>query len=213
MILDIHTHHPVPQPQAIVSLLLPGPEITATSLLPGQFYSVGIHPKDVGTATEDDWRQLRTLAENPQVKALGDCGIDLDCEIPMSLQINAFNRQIEIAEEVGKPMVIHDVRAHAEIIGCKKAAVPKQPWIIHGYRGKPSVTEMLLKSDMMFSIGQHYNIQSLALIPHDRIFAETDEAKCDILSVIFSLSSAIGRNMKNVVDTNVLRVFFSEENP
>ena len=72
-ILDIHTHHPAPQPEAVVC-------VTPENFNPmeGQLYSCGIHPWDsAGEIPDSVWEALATAARHPQVKAIGECGLDL----------------------------------------------------------------------------------------------------------------------------------------
>ncbi len=67
-ILDIHTHHPAPQPNAVVCV---SPD--DFNPIENQLYSVGIHPWKTADALSDDiWEKLEAAAEHPQVVAIGD---------------------------------------------------------------------------------------------------------------------------------------------
>ena len=82
---------------------------------------------------------------------------------------------IEISENRELPLILHIVRAFPEIIALKKQLSPKQPWIIHGFRGKPQLASELLRHGFYLSIGEKYNPEAVAVIPRDRLLLESDE--------------------------------------
>lgn len=206
LILDCHTHHLPPQPEAIVC---------ASPLdfdpLEEQLYSVGIHPWNPQEATEENFRRLEDLSAHPQVVAIGEAGVDAARKnLPMFAQLIAFRRQIEISERIGKPLIIHDVKAHDIIIGMLSEYKPRQPWIIHGFRAKPTVAQMLLragKGNIRFSLGEKFNPESLSIIPTDRILAETDESTEDISAIINAISEAKGIDMLSEIAANTAETF------
>lgn len=79
--------------------------------------------------------------------------------------MQVFRRQAELAESLCKPLVIHCVRAHDIVIGIKKELKPRQNWVIHGFRGKPTVARMLLDAGMWLSFGPRFNPDSLEVTP------------------------------------------------
>ena len=165
-ITDAHTH--ILAPSALVNRFPfdPMPE--------GYFYSVGIHPWHAADATPEQWQWLQEAAQRPDVLAIGECGLDKLCATPWPAQLSAFKRQIALSEQVGKPLVIHDVRAHQEIIALHRELRPSQPWIIHGFRGKPELARQFLGQGFYISIGEKYNPATLAVIPASRLLRETD---------------------------------------
>ncbi len=185
-ILDIHTHKPAPRPEAVVA-------VSPESFLPleGQAYSVGIHPWDtVSEISPDLWLRLENACGDSQVLAVGECGIDLLKGGPLFRQMQVFRRQAELAESLCKPLVIHCVRAHDIVIGIKKELKPRQNWVIHGFRGKPTVARMLLDAGMWLSFGPRFNPDSLEVTPLDRILAETDDSDLSIDDVIGLMSES-----------------------
>lgn len=198
---DIHTHHAAPQPAGVVSLRFAGEPF---ELLEGQAYSVGIHPWDSALElTDDDWKRFRQLAQRPEIVAIGECGVDLSGKgAPLFRQLNLFRLQVELSESLGKPLVIHDVKAHDIIVGLRRDLKPVQNWVIHGFRGKPQVAEMLIRSGCYVSFGALFNDKTPGAVPEDRILAETDESPLDIGEVISKLSEAIGRDMSGVISAN-----------
>lgn len=197
-ILDIHTHHTPPLPEAVVS-------VSADEFDPieGQLYSVGIHPwltlEDIAA---ESWQRLEEAAANSQVVAIGECGIDLIKGGPLYRQMQVFRRQVSLSEKLGKPLVVHCVHAHDIVIGMKKDIVPVQKWLVHGFRGKPTVAEMFIKAGIGLSFGKNYNERSVKEVPLDMLYAETDEADITISEVITGLSALTGQDLTDRIITN-----------
>lgn len=202
MILDIHTHKPFPQPQGVISLRIrEGEEQPALDV--GQLYSAGIHPWD--SAESDALGAVESFCSQPQVVAIGECGVDILRGGPMFMQLNLFRRHIELSERIGKPIVVHCVKADDIICGLRRDLRPAMPWAIHGYRGKPSAAAQLLKSGCYISFGEHFNIDTLRSVPEERILAETDESELSIDAIISRLSEAAGRDLRPAIAANTLR--------
>ena len=210
-IIDIHTHHAPPQPQGVVNI---GPATSLSTLMEGQAYSVGIHPWDtIEPVTQETWDALRTLASDPRIVAIGECGVDLSGRGGMLFrQLQVLRRQIELSEELGKPVIIHDVKAHDVIVGLRADMKPTQPWVVHGLRNKPEVAEMLLRSGCMISLGARFNRETLETIPSDRLLAETDDADESIGEVVKALSEAAGRDLTAELERNAARFLGIEDN-
>ncbi|NLX65950.1 MAG: hypothetical protein GXZ19_04135, partial [Bacteroidales bacterium] len=84
------------------------------------------------------------------------------------------------------------------------------PWIIHGYRSKPELTERLVKEGFLFSIGENINVDSMQLIPLDSQFCETDEGEMSIRQVYLQTSRALNMNVEefaDIVAANIDRIF------
>lgn len=195
--LDIHTHKGAPQPEGVVSLR--GEE----ELLPGQLYSIGLHPWD--TAGEDLpllRQHIERLAERPQVVAIGEAGIDTLRGAPMFRQLQEFKWQSELSERLGKPMIIHAVKADDIICGLRRDLSPTLPWAIHGYRGKPSAAAQLLKAGCYISFGEKFNPETLLAVPDNRILAETDESPLSIQEIILRLSETKGYDLTPIIKAN-----------
>ena len=76
-----------------------------------QFYAaVGVHPSEVGELTETDIQELKSMVlDNPKVRAIGEIGLDyhFDDDPPRDVQKKWFIRQLELAQELGMPIIIH----------------------------------------------------------------------------------------------------------
>ena len=146
----------------------------------GYLYSVGIHPWHLREATSADWKELEKLVSNDNVLAVGECGMDTMCGVPMELQTEAFERHIRLSEDVRKPLIVHDVRSHQQLISLHKKWKPIMPWVIHGFRGKPQLADMLLREGFYLSFGEHFSPASVAVVPSGRLLVETDESHLSI---------------------------------
>lgn len=209
-LLDIHTHRTPPPADALLSVTLPlPPDATLDRLSDGSPVALGIHPwQTSGFNTPEDasalLAELECLAATPQVIAIGEAGLDPLRGAPLPVQESIFRSQIALSETTGKPLIIHLVRAWDQFLKIRRDTAPRQPWILHGFRGKPRVLEMLLRerhsasiSDsspygpLYFSVGPRFNPGSLPLIPADRLLIETDDSPAAIGDVLGSVSSTL----------------------
>jgi TatD DNase family protein len=78
--------------------------------------AVGVHPHFAAAPSAADWDELAALAAHPRVVAVGEIGLDFHRNLsPRAAQQAALTRQLEIAASVGKPVLVHDRDAHAEV--------------------------------------------------------------------------------------------------
>lgn len=203
-ILDIHTHHPVPQPEAIVdaSPLIAGQEGEFIPMQ-GQLYSVGIHPWDtIDSPSETLLNAVEKAALLKEIVAIGECGVDLLKGGPMFRQLQVFRRMADLSERLKKPLIVHDVKAHDIICGLRRDLRPVQPWVIHGFRGNAPTVAMLLRSGCRISFGEKFNSEALRSMPADKILAETDESPFPINEIIRRMSEARGEDLTAVIAAN-----------
>ena len=141
--------------------------------------SVGLHPWNVSAGWQETFSLVRAAALDERVWAIGECGLDKLHGEALSLQMEAFRAHIAIAEEVQKPMIIHCVRAFDELLmlrreleaSCKHESGNgggnvrhPQPWVIHGFRGKPEQAKQLMTKGMLLSFGHQYNLETLRFV-------------------------------------------------
>ena len=136
-ITDFHTH--TSHKSGAIINRYPGDERPE-----GYYYSVGIHPWYSAEVTPQMWQQLELDAAAPEVIAIGECGIDKLRGASLPVQTEIFRRHILLSEALGKPLIIHCVRAIEQIERLRTEMRPTQPWILHGFRGKPQQALQLL---------------------------------------------------------------------
>lgn len=145
-LLDIHTHRTPENPYQAIRSCRPeefSPDAKG-------YFSIGIHPwylSDKTVEEADRWKEFIFL---PQVVAVGEAGLDKLADTPFPLQQEFLIRQIGWAEESGKPLILHAVRATAELIALKRQNNPSVPWIIHGFREKKSWPGNISDTDFIF---------------------------------------------------------------
>lgn len=106
--------------------------------------------------------------------------MDRRWEVPLAEQEAAFRCHVSESEQAGKPLVIHCVKTLEEILRVRKEMQPVQPWVMHGFRGKPQQLQSLLSAGVYVSFGLHYNKESLVLCPLEMMFLETDDIAAPI---------------------------------
>lgn len=164
-VCDIHTHNPEAT-DAVINLE-PGMEMRSDGL-----YSAGWHPWWPLPANMN-W--VRRMAADGRVVMIGECGIDkLRGAGTPAEQAATLRAHAELAESLGLPLLLHIVGAWNEVMALRKEMQPKQEWIIHGFRGKPQLARQLLNAGFSISLGLRYNPDTLAVIPPDRLYRETD---------------------------------------
>lgn len=181
--IDIHTHHTPTPPATAIVCHTPAdvpPYCPARQATPPTWLSVGIHPWDVGPAQKAGQlpRLLALLAgalARPDVVAIGEAGLDKLATAPMELQTDVFLQQARMAEETGKPLVIHLVKAQAELLAAHRMLRPTVPWILHGFRGKAQLATDYLRHGFWLSFGEHWQAEALRTVPSDRLLLETDD--------------------------------------
>jgi TatD DNase family protein len=78
--------------------------------------AAGVHPHFVAQASEADWNELAALAGAPEVVAVGEIGLDFFRNLsPPGVQRDAFARQLALAADAGKPVLVHDRDAHDDV--------------------------------------------------------------------------------------------------
>lgn len=206
---DVHTHHlPLHPEQAIVSHAIGSTQPDGS----GAYLSVGIHPWYLeAQEAEVSLENLRQSLQDDRVVALGEAGLDRLRGCPLDMQISVFRHEVALAEEYCLPMVIHCVRAFNELIQLKKELRPRQPWIIHGYRGKESGVADLLRHGCYVSFGAKFQPEAVRAVPLHRLFIETDEVEESIAEIglrIAEFKEMSPEELAEAIHKNVREVFF-----
>ncbi len=91
--------------------------VTAAHEHPDVYAAVAVHPTEIAGLDDADYAELERLAADPRVVAVGETGLDYywDRTEPAPQQEH-FRRHIDLAKRVGKPLMIHDRDAHADVL-------------------------------------------------------------------------------------------------
>ncbi len=183
MYIDIHTHRAATANSlAIHNIGFDDGALVLESAM-NTYFSIGIHPWDVHTYSPNDIDELRSYCLHESVVAVGECGLDKHSTATIATQTAFFVDQITISEQLEKPLIIHCVGCFNEVLRIKKEIKPVQPWIIHGFRGKPQMAKQLLRAGFYLSYGEHFNAESVKITPLGKLMIETDESTKDIADI------------------------------
>ena len=146
------------------------------------YAAVGSHPdvaSEVNDTVLDEYRKLCKL--NAKVKAIGEIGIDYHYEdIPREIQLRAFRMQMELAQELQWPVIVHEREAHEDGMAVVKE-FPQVTGVFHCYSGSAEMARQLV--DLGWYIGftgvltfknARKAVETAASIPLERIVLETD---------------------------------------
>jgi TatD DNase family protein len=161
--------------QAVVELARRLPDVWAT---------VGIHPHDAGDAVEADFAEMEKLARSEaKVVGFGEMGLDFFRNLsPPEAQREVFRRQISMARELGKPVVIHCRDAHDETLAILAEERAREiGGVMHCFSGDVEIARRCLDLGLFISLAgpvTYKNARSLPevarFVPEDRLVVETD---------------------------------------
>lgn len=178
---DIHTHD-AGRENAILN---------CSTYTAGRSISVGIHPWEISEGWERQFMEIERMAAESNVVAIGECGIDnMKSTADIETQTEVFRAHARLAEKSGKPLIIHCVKSIDRIIALHRDIKPVQPWIIHGFRGKPQQAMQLVNAGFHISLGEHFNQKSAEAIPAERLFVESDESQLPINGIYAAIAGA-----------------------
>lgn len=183
--IDIHTHYDIPQDKtvyAVKNIIFSEDDTVATSPC-----SIGIHPWYLPLDVAHHLALLEEAAAQPNVIAIGECGLDKNSVHPFDLQKAYFSAQIAIANRLKKPLVIHCVKSYGECMDLLERSANEVPVVFHGFAKHPKLAEQLMKKGYFLSLGpriltgQHDDMLDTLWL--DRIFFETDDRHLDVSEI------------------------------
>jgi TatD DNase family protein len=148
------------------------------------FCTQGIHPHEAKEFTDETEAKIRENAKSEKVLAIGEIGLDYHyTHSPKEVQIEIFKRQLEIAIELDKPVVIHTREAEEDTIKVLSEYAPRmnKKGVIHSFTSSIELAKICI--DLGFNIGFNgiitfksaQNVRDvLAITPLDKILLETD---------------------------------------
>jgi TatD DNase family protein len=118
---------------------------------PEVYVAVGIHPHDVKDIDAATYDELRQLAAREKVVAYGEIGLDFFRNLsPRQVQIERFGEQLELAVEIGLPVIIHNREAHRETLDMLGSRQGRLNGVIHCFSGDQTMARKCL--DLGFAI-------------------------------------------------------------
>ncbi|WP_448592490.1 TatD family hydrolase [Thermoflexus hugenholtzii] len=148
----------------VETLILPGiePESIPRALAlaerdPRLYVAVGIHPHVASTFSPQALAQLRIWVQHPRVVAIGEIGLDFYRDrSPREVQREAFRAQLELAGELGLPVIIHQREAREAVMEELErwiAARPGARGVLHAFSGDPATARIAVAWGFFLGIG------------------------------------------------------------
>ena len=180
--------------------------------IPKGFFSAGIHPHFSAENIDQKFDWLQKISKHKNCLAIGECGLDGLINIDDEMQEEVFQRQIEFANEISKPLIIHCVKRFSQLLQFRKIA--KVPMIVHGFNKRKTIGDDLLKNGFCLSFGKsvlyNVNLQDfLKDFPTEKLYLETDSSNFEIKELyqkvadlkkisLEDLTQKIKENLKNL---------------
>lgn len=174
--------------KGVGQVLNPGcdvPSSRAALALAGRFAfvyaAVGIHPEELGDDPMNALREIRSLAAHEKCRAIGEIGLDYYWDVSRKDEQKAvFAAQMALAQELEKPVIVHDREAHADSLEIV-LRYPKVQGVFHCFSGSAEMAAELLRRGWYLGFdgpatykNNKKAAQVLAVTPVDRILVETD---------------------------------------
>lgn len=149
---------------------------------PDVYAGVAIHPNEASRADEAAWEEIARLAALPQVRAVGETGLDYyrDTATPAQQQ-ESFRRHIAIAKATGTALVIHDREAHDDVLRILHEEGAPEHTVFHCYSGDADMAKVCADRGYVMSFAGNVTFnnagrlrEAAAVAPRDLLLVETD---------------------------------------
>jgi len=146
------------------------------------YAAVAVHPNEVDGLDDEGYAVLHQLARDPRVVAVGETGLDYywDRTAPAAQDAH-FRRHIELAKQVGKPLMIHDRDAHADVLRVLHEEGAPDRVVFHAFSGDAAMAQECAAAGYVLSfpgVVTFRNAPDLraaaAAVPIDQVLVETD---------------------------------------
>lgn len=142
------------------------------------YAAVGIHPGNLESRTEIS--EIEQLARHERCVAIGEIGLDYYWDKEhVQEQKEIFASQLELANRLKMPVIVHDRDAHSDTLEMLKAYKPKG--VVHCFSGSPETAAELLKLGLYIGVGGVITFKNakrlpevVEMLPEDRLLVETD---------------------------------------
>ena len=142
---------------------------------------VGVHPHEAKTFNNEVNEALRKLASDPKVVAIGEIGLDYYRDLsPRKVQRDVLAEQIELANQVDLPVIIHNRESTKDMLAILRAHRPRRG-VIHSFLGDLDLAREFMDLGLYLGIGGPLTFKkndilrdAVTRIPLERILLETD---------------------------------------
>jgi TatD DNase family protein len=148
------------------------------------YAAIGIHPTSETLYADADWQTMATLARHERVLAIGECGLDFyhEPESACGHQYERFERQIELAKQLNKPLIIHTRNSSPQTLAVlRDVGQGKITGIMHCFVEDKTVAQQALDIGFYISFSGISTFKNatvvhdtIGYVPLDRMLIETD---------------------------------------
>jgi TatD DNase family protein len=146
------------------------------------YAAVAVHPNEVAEFTDADADELAALAALPQVRAVGETGLDYYWgRVAPDVQQAAFRQHIDIAKHANKALVIHDRDAHDDVLRVLDAEGAPERTVFHCFSGDISMSRYCVERGYFLSFSGTVTFKNAAAtreavsaVPLELLLVETD---------------------------------------
>lgn len=145
--------------------------------------AVGVHPEDLASFDSDAENLIREYLKHPKIVAVGEIGLDYYWDkSQIECQKEIFEKQILIAKEIGKPVLVHDREAHFDTLEIlKKTNASDVGVVMHCFSGSPEFAMECVREGFYIALGgvvtfkNAKKVKEVAkIVPLERLLLETD---------------------------------------
>lgn len=144
------------------------------------YFASGLHPENLEGAKIADIDKIEELAKDEKCVAIGEIGLDYHwMSSSKEKQIEFFSKQIELANKLDMPVIVHDREAHGDTLDILKALKPKG--VVHCFSGSKEMAREIIKLGMYIGLNgvvtfknARKSLEVAKEIPIDRLVLETD---------------------------------------
>jgi TatD DNase family protein len=154
---------------------------------PRVYAAVALHPTRADALTDDARAEIERLASHPRVVAVGETGMDMywlgrldGCAQP-AVQREAFAWHIDLAKRIGKPLMIHNRDADAEVLDVLRAEGAPETVIFHCFSSGSAMARECVAAGWMVSLSGTVSFrnarelrEAVPLLPVEQLLVETD---------------------------------------
>jgi TatD DNase family protein len=162
--------------------------------------------------------------------AVGECGLDKLIATPLALQQQVLHLHIDLANQLHKPLIIHSVKTHNEMLVCFKYNPPRYGGVIHAFSGSLELAQQFVARGFMLGVGGTISYEraqktrhALSQIPLEYLVLETDapdmplqgrqgqrnspEYLAQIAQILADLRGVAVQDVAAATSANALRLF------
>lgn len=143
--------------------------------------TAGVHPHDVGSGMNGvDMAALRETAVHPRCVAVGETGLDFFYDnAPRDAQRASFGRHVELAGELGLPLVVHSRGAEGDVAGVVRECAGRVKGVLHCFGGPRELLDEAMDAGWYVSFTgiasfPRFDEEVVRAVPRDRYMIETD---------------------------------------